>query len=237
MIANLPTYISVIFGLTTLLSLFLFLRAYRPATTSPTRANWILGGLIVWLLLQAGLSLAGLYNADPQPVPPRFPLVVVPTLLVILAVLVSPRGRAFMDRLPLEALHWIHVVRIPVELVLYWLFLAGSVPEIMTFAGRNFDILAGITAPIIILLGFRRQMMGRIGLLIWNVISLGLLINIVATAILALPSPFQQFGLDQPNWAVLNFPFSWLPAFVVPVVLFAHLVSIRALLKAERQSV
>ncbi|HVF96549.1 MAG TPA: hypothetical protein VM871_04480, partial [Flavisolibacter sp.] len=39
------------------------------------------------------------------------------------------------------------------------------------------------------------------------------------------------FAFDQPNIAVLYFPFIWLPSFIVPVVLLSHLVCIRQLLK------
>ena len=58
-------------------------------------------------------------------------------------------------------------------------------------------------------------------------------INIVVNAILSAPFTFQQFAFDQPNVAVLYFPFVWLPCFIVPVVLFSHLVLIRQLLKKE----
>lgn len=49
----------------------------------------------------------------------------------------------------MQILSYVHIIRIPVELVLYRLFLNGIVSELMTFKGRNFDILAGITAPLI----------------------------------------------------------------------------------------
>ena len=44
-------------------------------------------------------------------------------------------------------------------------------------------------------------------------------------------TPFQQFGFDQPNIAMLYSPFVWLPCFIVPTVLFSHLVCIRKYLK------
>jgi hypothetical protein len=36
-------------------------------------------------------------------------------------------------------------------------------------------------------------------------------------------------AFDQPNIAILYFPFVWLPSVVVPGVLLAHLVSLRKL--------
>lgn len=93
----------------------------------------------------------------------------------------------------------------------------------MTFEGRNFDILSGLTAPIIFYFGFVTKQLDRKVILIWNFICLALLINIVVVAILSAPFPFQQFAFDQPNIAVLYFPFNWLPSCVVPLVLLSHL--------------
>lgn len=101
----------------------------------------------------------------------------------------------------------------------------------MTFTGRNFDILAGLSAPFIYYFGYVRQKLNRPILILWNIVSLGLLVNIVVNALLSAPSPIQQFAFDQPNTAILYFPLSLLPTFIVPVVLFAHVVSLRQLLK------
>jgi hypothetical protein len=37
------------------------------------------------------------------------------------------------------------------------------------------------------------------------------------------PFRFQRFAFHQPTVAILTFPFIMLPAFVVPVMIFAHL--------------
>jgi len=36
--------------------------------------------------------------------------------------------------------------------------------------------------------------------MLWNFVCLGLLLNIVINALLSLPSAFQQFAFDQPNF-------------------------------------
>lgn len=100
----------------------------------------------------------------------------------------------------------------------------------MTFEGRNFDIVAGLTAPIMAYYGYTRKALNRKIILIWNFICLGSLLNIVINAVLSAPFPFQQFAFDQPNVGVLYFPFVWLPCFIVPVVLLSHLVAIRKII-------
>jgi hypothetical protein len=61
---------------------------------------------------------------------------------------------------------------------------------------------------------------------VWNIAALLLLVNVVTIAVMAMPSPMQRLALDQPNIAVLYFPFNWLPSVVVPIVLFSHLASL-----------
>lgn len=144
MIENLPTYITIVFGLTTLATLILFYFAIKNSQTdsSKSKANFIVIGLKVWLIIQAVLTLSNFYNTDTTSFPPKFLLLIIPPLLTIVLLFVTKKGRCFIDSLPLINLTYLNIVRIPVELVLFWLFLNKVVPELMTFEGRNFDILS-----------------------------------------------------------------------------------------------
>jgi hypothetical protein len=220
---HLPLYVPLVFASAVILALVFFFLAVR--------SNWrIFLVILPWMGLQALLGLKGFYS-DTSAIPPRFPFAVLPTLVLIALLFMLPAGRRLLGSLDVKWLTLLHVVRIPVELVLYWLFLAGAVPELMTFEGRNFDIVSGITAPVVFYFGYVRPRIGRTGLLIWNFVCLFLLINIVTHAILSFPSPIQQLAFDQPNMGVLHFPFVWLPSVLVPLVLLSHLVTIRRLLR------
>jgi hypothetical protein len=236
MINNLPTYLTLTFGLTTVATLILFIWTIRSSDSEMTRSKAIrtLIALIIWLIIQAVLTLNNIYNTDTNSFPPKIMLVgILPAILTIILLFVTSGGRKFIDSLPLKNLTYLNMVRIPVEIVLLWLFLNKAVPALMTFEGRNFDIFAGITAPFIAYFGFGKQKISRNAILIWNFICLGLLINIVVNALFSAPSPIQKFAFEQPNIAILNFPFSWLPTFIVPIVLFGHLTSIRQLSKRK----
>ncbi len=238
MIDNLPTYISLTFGLTTLITLQLFIWTIRNSNSELTRkmATPIFIGLTLWLTIQAILTFKNIYNADTNSFPPKIMLIgILPTILTIILLFATSKGRKFIDSLPLKNLTYLNIVRIPVEIILFWLFLNKAIPELMTFEGRNFDILAGISAPIIAYFGLTKTKLSRKTILLWNFICLGLLANIVVSAIFSVPSPIQKFAFDQPNIAILNFPFSWLPTFIVPIVLFGHLTSIRQLMKYKTE--
>jgi hypothetical protein len=187
---------------------------------------------VAWLAIQGVVGFMGFYTVT-DTLPPRFALLVLPPLLFIILLFTTKKGRAFIDSTDPRMLTWLHVVRVPVELVLLWLFVYGKVPQLMTFEGRNFDIVSGLTAPLIAYAGYTRKKLSKTVLITWNLLCLALLFNIVFNAVLSAPTPFQQFAFDQPNVAVFYFPYIWLPCCIVPLVLFSHLAVLRKLIKKE----
>ncbi|MCF2486660.1 hypothetical protein [Dyadobacter sp. CY347] len=199
--------------------------AFYFATGKSTR---ILGVLILYTLFQSLLGLFDFYKAE-SAIPPRLILLIGPGFLFAGYLCLSTRGKHFLDSLDLKFLTLLHVVRLPVEIVLYYVFAAGFIPELMTFEGNNFDIFSGVSAIIIFYFVFVTKQVGYKLLLIWNVICLIFLINVVGIAMLSAKTPFQQLSFDQPNIGITYFPLVLLPAVVVPLVLIAHIAAIRQL--------
>jgi len=229
MLPDVPLYINALFILITLAVLWFFYRAMQESESAKTKIKIVIGLFSVWLLLQALLASIGFYNTDKQSTPPHFLLAIAPPMLFILILFTTQSGRNFIDGLSLKWITYMHIVRVFVELVLFMLCIYKYIPQLMTFEGRNFDILAGATAPLIGYYGFIKGTLSKRTILIWNIAALCLLLNIVINAVLSAPFAFQQFAFDQPNVAILYFPYIWLPAFIVPVILFGHLVAIRRL--------
>lgn len=225
MIEGLPGYISPVFILTSFAAVGFLFYAVRESVKDTFSGKLALFLVAFWMVFQMVLAVGGFYQKT-DVVPPRiFAFAALPAFALIVVYFAFFR-REFIEQLPLKVLTLLHVVRVPVEIVLLWLFQGGLVPEAMTFEGKNFDILSGITAPLVYLLAFRGGRVNRALLIVWNIAALLLLINIVTTAVLAFPSPMQQIAFDQPNRAVMYFPYVWLPAIVVPIVLFSHLASL-----------
>jgi hypothetical protein len=191
---------------------------------------------IIWLALTGFLAYKGFFLRTNMP--PGLLLGLLPPIVMIVLSLATRSGKKFISSLNLGKLTLLHTIRIPVEIILFFLSANKLVPELMTFSGRNFDIISGITAPLAYFICFRGgQLKNRRLLLAWNFLCLGLLLNILINAILAAPFPFQQFAFEQPNVAVLHFPFVWLPVFIVVIVLFSHLAAIRLLLSKHEFTV
>ena len=218
---TLPLHIPIIFIITTFLTIFFF---YRATNNSPTFLTIIL----IWILVQGAVALTGFYT-ETHTFPPRFILLPLPPLILIIVLFVTKKGRRFIDGLDTKTLIILHIIRVCVELVLFWLFVGGVVPKLITFEGRNFDIFSGLTAPLIYYFGFVKPRLGKSILIIWNIVCLLLLLNVVTHAVLSLPTSFQKFAFGQPNIAMLYFPYVWLPCCVVPLVLLSHLAALRKL--------
>jgi len=232
MTGEIPLYVTVVFVLTTLLTVGFLFRAFRNVRPPGLASQLLVIVLPFWMILTGFLSSAGFYFKF-DAFPPRiFTFGVLPALLLIAAYFIF-FSRTFIEKLSFRTLMMLHVVRIPVELCLLWLFQAALVPRAMTFEGWNFDILSGLTAPLVYWLGFRDRRVNKPILIAWNLLALGLLANIVTIAVLTMPSPIQKLGFEQPNVAVAYTPFIWLPAIIVPIVLFAHLASLWKLFRDQ----
>lgn len=228
MITDLPIYVYITFFISVVFSVYMIYLA------SNKNAKLLLGILAISFIASA-LAIAGFFEKT-EGFPPRINLAFAPGLLFIFSTPFIPSLRKWIKGFDLKTMTYLSTVRIPVEIILFWLFIAGYIPEVMTFEGRNFDIIAGITAPIVGYFAFRNGVVNRKLLIGWNVISLLLLFNIVVHATLAIPTVIQQIAFDQPNIMVLYFPTILLPMIIVPIVMFTHIISLTQLLGSEEES-
>ncbi|WP_281542570.1 hypothetical protein [Maribacter aestuarii] len=222
MIENLPNWIDLIFIITCILTIGLF----HYSNEKPKKLTLL---IIIWSIIQSVLAYLGFYQFTDS-IPPRFGLVLIPTTLLIIYGLLPKQQKWFFEKRETKVSTFLHSVRLPVEIVLFGLFTHKMIPELMTFEGRNYDILMGITAPIIGWL-FMKQKVNKKILLIWNTIGLILVSFILLNGILSSELPFQQFGFEQPNRAINYFPYILLPATIVPIVIWTHLSDIIKLRK------
>jgi len=186
---------------------------------------WVMG-LAAWATLVGLLAMTGFFSVlHAVGGPPRAALLIGPALVGLLLFFSLPAGRRAVQRFDLKTLHALHILRIPVEAGLAGLFAAGLIPAEMTFYGRNLDILAGITAVGVVAWMYWGKP-PRAALIVWNILALGLVLNIALTGLMSVPGPMQRVGFEQPNVAVLRFPYCWLPALIVPLVLAAHGVAL-----------
>ena len=186
---------------------------------------WTLAGLSLWLAYVGWLSAAGLI-ADATRRPPGIVFLAVP-LVVFFVIL-------FRSSVPgqLEGAAWVLMLlqtfRVGVELLLHQLFVDGTVPKLMTYEGGNWDILVGISAPLVAWLAAKKRV-GPTPLLIWNVAGLLFLANIVVRALLTSPGAMHLLPSEVANRAVGMFPFTYIAGFFAPLAMVLHVIVLKSM--------
>jgi hypothetical protein len=214
---------TVFLAIVLLVAVVLLRAGHKAGVGTPALA----GLLLVYLAIPAALSRAGVLDRyDPLPAPA---LLLLLGLTLLTAVTVFSPLRRRLVSLPLAGIVALQSFRVAVEWWLHRMYGEGLVPEQMTFSGRNFDIISGLTG---LLLGgwmLSGKPVGRGLVLAWNVLGLALLANIVAVAALSTPVPFRRFLEGPPNLLPSEFPWIWLPSFLVQVAFGSHLLVFRKL--------
>jgi hypothetical protein len=233
MLTNAPVAVNVLFVATVAAMLLLVLWgaarvAWRvgPGAVRGVRVAGV--ALVGWLAVTAVLADRGFFD-DFQSMPPRFLPVLGLPLLVLLALTFSRRAAPLLAAVPPAWPVAAQAFRIAVEIVLWRLAVAGVVPELLSFHGRNIDILVGLTAPAVAYACFvRRAWPARVAVW-WNWAGIVILLNVVVHAQTSAPTPWRIFETDPPATFIADWPYIWLPGFLVPLAWLLHAVSLRQL--------
>jgi hypothetical protein len=233
MLTTAPPAISLLFVAIVLVMLILTLwgatRAARQVSPRAVQGVRIAGiALAGWLALTAALAERGVFD-DFRAMPPRILLAIGLPLAALVAVASSRRLAPLLAALPPAWPVAAQAFRIAVEIVLWRLAVAGVIPDLLSFTGRNWDILVGLSAPVVAYACFvRRAWPARVAVW-WNWAGIAVLLNVVVHAQLSAPTPWRIFETDPPTTFIADLPYIWLPAFLVPLAWLLHAVSLRQL--------
>jgi hypothetical protein len=160
--------------------------------------------------------------------PPTFIFLFIAVFALSFGLGFSPLGRELAVGLPLAALVGYQSFRILVELLMHRAYEEGLMPVQMSYSGRNFDILTGLSALVIAVVHVFRPL-PRWVFVAWNVAGAALLLNILTIAILSTPLPIRAFHNEPANVWVTHAPWVWLPAAMVVPAITGHLLLYRRL--------
>ena len=180
--------------------------------------------MMAWLGVTATMAATG-FLQDFTSTPPRVVFAIVPSFLMVAFVATRSAAGTWLDRKPLHTLIAPQSFRIVMELVLWMLFLDGKLASLLTFEGRNFDIIAGLGA--VAATSLLRRNSSAVMSIVYNVIGVLLLLNVTVHGLGSTPTVLRFIVTDPPNIIMATWPMVWLPAFVVPAAYLMHFLSIR----------
>jgi hypothetical protein len=240
--ANLFLIAQIGFASLTVIYLIFFMKLLKEGiegTDWPTKRkrktfNITIGSILIWLIFVSVWSATGIMG-NFEIFPLNFaPVIVIPFVLILFATLSKGLKEILSNVAPYKIIQ-LQNFRVFVEILLWLVFIAGMLPEQMSFEGRNFDVLSGLTAPIIAWLIYKNRISKTLAI-VWNLLCLGLLINIVTIAVLSTPTAWQMFFEEPSNTVVTVFPVSFLPGFLVPLAYTLHFFSLKQLFAKEKLS-
>ncbi len=224
-------FISLVFTIAFIILIAVYVTSRRAELPFEERRNNFGISLVfvsIWLIFMLIIASSG-FLSDYTSFPPHILLIVLPPFLFLLLLMMAKQFNDLTEQFNVFWLVYAQSFRILMEFILWLLYRYHVIPVQMTFEGRNFDILVGITAPLIAYYCFVKKSWPLKVALVWNIAGVLLLANIVIVAVLSTPYPFRQFMNEPANTVIFSFPFVWLPGFVVPFALLLHLIAIRRL--------
>ncbi|MFM8551811.1 MAG: hypothetical protein ACKOCD_05765 [Nitrospiraceae bacterium] len=194
---------------------------------------WVVAIMASWTVLTAGLAASGTL-ADFGTGHPRIPILALTQLAFVVWLAWFSRWSGELAQIPQQYLVGLQCFRIPIELLMAALAARNLLAIEMTFLGKNFDLLTGVTA-VMLAIWVRRdgEESLRQVLIVWNLMGLSFLTAVLAHGILSVPYPFQLLHLSVPTFVIASFPVVWLLTVLVPIAYLLHLVSLKRCL-AER---
>jgi hypothetical protein len=198
--------------------------AARRAGLPKTHAASVAAGSCLWLGAAAALAQSGVL-ADWTALPPRWPLLPLTALGMSVLFGLTKTYRRLLAELPAWQPVALQTFRLAVEFAFWRLHMEGVAPLQVTFEGRNFDALVGLTAPVVAA-GIAFGWLGPRITIAWNLFGLAMLVNAIGTVATSTPGPLHLNWPGEPFTAIAAWPVIWIPALLAPIGISLHVASI-----------
>lgn len=193
---------------------------------------WVVAVIAGWAILTAVMAISGTLAAFTS-FPPWIPMLVLTQLVFVFWLGWFSSWNELLAGIPQYILVGLQCFRVPVELLLATLATRKLLAIEMTYYGRNFDILEGMTAIVLaIWLKRRGEEPLRLVVLAWNLMGLSLVTVVLGHGLFSVPYPSQLLHLSVSTFVIAYFPVVWLLTLLVPMAYLLHLVSIKRCLSA-----
>jgi len=201
----------------------------RSGCAAPIRRSLLarIGALLgTWFVAVTAAAASGAW-LDPEF--PRAVGYIVPALVLSLVLWRAGWLQAAVQSLSPAAIPWLQTLRIGGGLSLFAAWASGLAPWSWVVTAGTGDILVGLGAAGVALLLGTRTSWSRTTAQVWNVFGLVDIAHTLVRGLLGAPGPQQRFFDTPPNLVPAVFPFIYLPAFIVPLTILLHILSLQQL--------
>jgi hypothetical protein len=206
----------------------------RSGCASPIRRSLLvrIGALLgTWFL---AVTAAGVAGAWLDPTSPRALGYIIPALGLSLVLWRAGWLQAAVQTLPPSAIPWLQTLRIGGGLTLFGAWASGLAPWGWVATAGTGDVLVGLGAAAVAALLGTGLAWSRGAAIVWNVFGLVDIAHTMVRGLLSAPGPQQQIFETPPNLVPAVFPFLYLPAFIVPLTILLHILSLQQLARMGR---
>jgi len=156
----------------------------------------LVGGLILWqCYIYIVSSFEGIQSYD---FPPKFALAfIIPSFIFTGVFLFLNRNKTWISGIPEHWLIYFQSFRILVETLFVYAFAEGVFNQEVTIEGYNFDMLFGISAPMVGVLAYRLKVLSKKTLVAWNYLGLVVLASVIVVFMISIYNP-TVFGSEVP---------------------------------------
>jgi len=207
-----------------------------PSSIINKRFFWACLGLISWFVYVYLISKSGIMQDFG--LPPRFPiLLILPAFTFIAIAMIRNKRSKIFEVIPTSWTVFYQSFRIIIESLFVATVAEGILHPEVTFQGYNYDIIFAITALIVGLGVYQFKWLSERIVLYWNYLGLGVIAVIIFLFTTTVYVP-ELWGKSE-TWASVDlttFPFTLVPAFLMPSAVMIHIFSIIGLKRKLNRS-
>jgi hypothetical protein len=206
----------------------------RSGCAAPIRRSLLvrIGALLgTWFLAVTAAAVAGAWL---DPGVPRALGYMIPALLLSLVLWRAGWLQASVQALSPSAIPWLQTLRIGGGLTLFAAWASGLAPWGWVVRAGAGDVAVGLGAAGVAALLGTGLAWSRSAAMLWNVFGLVDMAHTLVRGLLSAPGPQQRIFETPPNLVPMVFPFVYLPAFIVPLTILLHILSLQQLARMSR---
>jgi hypothetical protein len=193
-----------------------------------------IGALLgTWFIAVTAAAVAGAWLDPAVPRPLGY---LIPAMLLALVLWRAGWLQAAVQALSPSAIPWLQTLRIGGGLTLFAAWASGFAPWGWVAAAGTGDILVGLGAAAVAALLGTGLAWSRSAAIVWNVFGLVDIAHTMVRGLLSAPGPQQRIFETPANLVPVVFPFIYLPAFIVPLTILLHILSLQQLVRIGRTS-